>query len=331
LIRAGNHSFYPRVGDHPLDQQLRHILKARDRGEASDAQVVEVEDAVSTLVVAEQSRAFIDVVTDGGVRWEGPLSHVARSLEGFEVKDLARWFETNFYDRRPEAVGPIRRTRPFLVHDYEVAASVSQTRPVKMVLPGPLTFALLSHDRHYRNLAAFVLDLADALAAEVRDLAAAGCRHFQLDEPMLCRRPEHLDLTAEAAGRIFAAAGEGATTVLSTYFGDLRALGGKLDRLPGTHLGLDMVERGDSYELLAALPDGKGVALGLFDARTTRLEDAIDVAARLAPHKDTLTRRDVLVGPQASLELLPRDQAFDKLLQSRYLVEKLSKEWKWLS
>lgn len=331
MIRAANHSSYPRVGDHPLDQQLRHVLKARDRGEASDAQVAEVEDAVSTIVVAEQSRSFIDIVTDGAVRWEGPLSHVARKLDGFEVKDLSRWFETNFYDRRPEVVGPIRRTHPFLVHDYEVAASVSQTRPVKMVLPGPVTFARLSRDRHYGKLESFVSDLAEALAAETRDLASAGCRHFQIDEPLLCRRPEDLELVAEAAGRIFAAAGEGATTVLSTYFGDLRALPGKLGRLPGTHLGLDLVAGPAGYELLSALPEGRGVALGVFDARTTRIEDASDVAERLAPHKDALTRRDVLVGPQAGLELLPRDQAFDKLQQARYLVEKLSKEWKWLS
>jgi hypothetical protein len=36
-------------------------------------------------------------------------------------------------------------------------------------------------------------------------------------------------------------------------------------------------------------------------------------------------------GPSAGLELLPRDQAFDKLLQARYLVERLSREWTWAS
>ena len=63
-----------------------------------------------------------------------------------------------------------------------------------------------------------------------------------------------------------------------------------------------------------------------------RISDiTVSMAARLAPHREALTRRDVIVGPQAGLELLPRDQAFDKLLQSRYLVEKLSREWTWTS
>jgi len=331
VIRAANHSFYPRVGESSLDQQLRTVLGKRDRGRATDEEVAAAEDEAATLAVAEQSRAFIDIVTDGLVRWEGLLSHVARHLEGVEARDLTRWFETNFYDRRPEVVGPIERPKPFLVHGYRVAAQVAEKKHVKTVLPGPVTFARLSRDRHYGSLAKLARAVAAALADEVADLVAAGATHFQLDEPMLCRHPEDLDLVAETAAHVFAAAGDGATTVLSTYFGDLAAIGDRLERLPGTHLGLDLAWNDAGFDLLSELPDGKGVALGLFDARTTRLEDAADVAERLEPHRDALVTRDVLVGPQASLELLPRDQAFDKLLQSRYLVEKLSSEWTWAS
>ena len=328
MIRAANHSFYPRVAESPLDQQLRTALRKRDRGRATDADVAAVEDEVACLVVAEQSRAFIEIVTDGMVRWEGLLSRVARHLDGVEPRDLARWFETNFYDRRPEVVGEIRRAAPFLVHDYRVAESVALT-PVKMVLPGAVTFARLSRDRHYDDRGALARAVADALADEVKDLATAGARHFQLDEPMLCRHPEDFDLVVETASRVFDAAGDGATTVLSTYFGDLSRSADRLDLLPGSHIGLDMVWSPANYDLLARLPEGKGVMLGLFDARTTRVEDAADVAAGLEPYREGLASRDVIVGPQASLELLPRDQAFDKLLHARYLVEKLSKEWTW--
>jgi 5-methyltetrahydropteroyltriglutamate--homocysteine methyltransferase len=315
------------VGESPLDQQIRTILRARDRGEATDDEVREVEDGVSTIVVAEQSRAFIDVVTDGLVRWEGPLSHIAKHLDGVAARDLARWFDTNFYDRRPEVVGAIAHRAPFLVHDYEIAAAVG-TKPVKMVLPGPVTFARLAVDRHYHDLAALARAVATALSHEVAALRRAGATFFQLDEPLLCRHSEDASLVEETAGTVFTAAGEGATTILSTYFGDLTGLADRLDRLPGTHLGLDMVQGDANWALLAKLPRGKGVALGVFDARTTRQEDAEDVFRLLDPHRGHLEGRDVLVGPQAGLELLPRDRAFDKLLHSRYLVETLTKEWR---
>ena len=69
--------------------------------------------------------------------------------------------------------------------------------------------------------------------------------------------------------------------------------------------------------------------LGLWDATTAEAEDAVDVAERLAPHRARLMARDVIVGPNAGLARLSRDEAFDKLLQARYLVEKLRSEWDW--
>jgi 5-methyltetrahydropteroyltriglutamate--homocysteine methyltransferase len=329
VIRSANHSSFPKVGESPLDQELRTVMKRRERGAASEEEEARAADEVTTICVAQQSRAFIDIVTDGMIRWNGPLSHLAAHLEGLEARELVRWFETNFYDRRVEVVGEIRHRGDFLVHDYETAKSVAPEQLVKPVLPGPVTFARLARDGHYGDLESVAEAVAAALSREVAALEAAGARCFQLDEPLLCRFPGDLELVADTAETVFSAAGSEAITILSTYYGDLTALGDRLERLPGSHLGLDMVSSRANFDLLERLPDGKGVHLGLFDARTTRQEDAADVAGWLEPYKQTLTRRDVLVGPNAGLELLPRDQAFDKLLHARYLVEKLSQEWAW--
>jgi len=327
LIRSANHSSFPRVGEIPLDQELRNALKRRARGAATEADVAAAVDEVTTVCVAQQSRAFIDVVTDGMVSWSGPFSHLAAHLSGLEARELFRWFETNFYQRRVEVVGEIRRAGPFLVHDFEIARGVAPDNTVKVVLPGPVTFARLARDRYYGAVEPLAEAVAEALREEVAALVAAGARCFQLDEPLLCRFPEDLPQVERTARVVFEAAGPGATTVLSTYFGELTALADSLDRLPGTHLGLDMVASEANWDLLERLPEGRGVHLGLFDARTARQEDAADVAAALEPHRKALLARDVMVGPNAGLELLPRDQAFDKLLHARYLVETLVAEW----
>ncbi len=328
MIRAANHSSYPRIGDFTLDERLEQAHQARARGEAGAADVARVADEMGGIVVAEQSRAFINVVTDGMVRWPGPLSHLTDHLEGLTHGERRPWLGTRLIDRRPVVTGPVRAGAPFLRAEYEVAMEVAQT-PVKMSLPGPVSFGRLCQDRHYGDLDLLVDDLAEALAAEVRELAAAGASWFQLDEPLLCRHAGDLERVVRAAGRVFEAAPDGAVTVLSTYFGDLTALGRRVAQLPGTHLGLDMVSGDGNLDLLSRLPGERGVVLGLFDARTTRIEDAADVAARLEPHREQLVRRDVIVGPQAGLGLLPRDEAFDKLLQARYLVEQLEREWDW--
>ena len=326
MIRAANHSSYPLDDSNPPDHQLLSLLEARARGEATDEEVAEIQDEVATIVVAEQSRAFINIVTDGMVCWSGPLSHLARHLEGVEQGEQIDWFETGITDTRPVVRGPIGRTRSFLSHDFEVARGVAQT-PVKVVLPGPVTFARIAADRHYGDHGSLAGAVAEALAAEVGELARAGATHFQLDEPLLCRHPEDLELVVRTAGPVFSAAGADAITVLSTYFGDLAPLANDIGRLPGTHIGLDVVRGGANFDLLQRLPESRGVALGLFDATRTEQEDATDVARALEPYREALTGRDVIVGPQSGLAAIPRDEAFDKLLQARYLVEKLTRDW----
>ncbi len=330
MIRSANHSSYPRIGDSSWDQELRLVARERDAGRAGADDVRNVEDEVSAMMVADQSRAFVDVVTDGQIRWSGPFSHVASRLSGVRLGGLTRWFETGLYDRRPAVDGPIVRGAAILVRDAQLALDV-RPKLLKVALPGPVTLAHVARDDHYRDRSALARAFAAALAAEASELVAAGVGMIQLDEPMLCRHPGDLDLVVETATTVFRGAGPKVSTILSTYFGDLAPVAAELARLPGTHLGLDMVHGTGNWALLPALPEGRGLHLGLFDARTTRIESAPEVLSRIAPYKDILMTRDVMVGPQCGLELIPRSAAFDKLLQCRYLRETLQKEWRWRS
>ncbi|HET9298831.1 MAG TPA: hypothetical protein VFO11_02730, partial [Candidatus Polarisedimenticolaceae bacterium] len=105
-----------------------------------------------------------------------------------------------------------------------------------------------------------------------------------------------------------------------------RADASTLAALPGTHVGLDAADPA-VLQVLPHLPPGRGVALGLFDAGSERVEDADEVAARLTPWREALAGRDVIVGPNGGLAALPRDLAFEKLLQARYLAEGLRRRW----
>ena len=108
-------------------------------------------------------------------------------------------------------------------------------------------------------------------------------------------------------------------------------MAGDCNRLPGTHLGIETLGESSNLACLDRLPENRGVYLGCFDAGTTRQEDADDVAKSLVPYRNTLELRDVIVGPNAGLESLPRDSAFDKLLHARYVAEQLGREWTWAS
>ncbi len=331
MIRSANHSSFPKVGEHGLDQQLRIAERKFERGEIDADQLRQTIVEVTTLCVADQARSFVGIVSDGMMGWIGPHEHLIDRTGGLLRGPLIRWFETNLYQRQLVVSGELVRREPYALDGFNTAKSVALKQTVKVTLPGPVTLARLADDRHYGDFDSLVDAFAAVLREEVQALAESGADAFQLDEPMLCRRPEDLERVIRSVSTVFEAAGEGAMTILSTYFGDPGSVADDWNRLPGTHLGIETLGESSDFAYLDKLPENRGVYLGCFDAGTTRQEDADEVARSLMPYRDTLERRDVIVGPNAGLESLPRDFAFDKLLHARYVAEQLGREWTWSS
>jgi methionine synthase II (cobalamin-independent) len=83
--------------------------------------------------------------------------------------------------------------------------------------------------------------------------------------------------------------------------------------LPWSGIGFDLVEAPAGWDLLSKVPAGRTVALGLIDARNTRLEDPAAVAASVAKARSLRSDLDYQLSPTASLEYLPADRAEQKL------------------
>ena len=207
--------------------------------------------------------------------------------------------------------GPIDWRGPASVEAYRFARSVA-TVPVKAVIPGPVTFARLSVDEHYSNHENFTLAIASVLAQEAFELAAAGARHIQIDEPALLEAPEDLDLARRALDLITRDL-QGVETILATYFGDAKRLGPELFELPADAFGLDLVAGPENRGLIEDLPLGKGVQAGVVDARNTRLEDVDDLARTIGSLAEAVGDDRLRVSPSCGLEFLPRDRAEAKL------------------
>lgn len=311
VIQATGVGHYPRIGDRPEEQGLRRALARRDRGGITDDELRRVEDEVTCEVIGEQCRSGIDLVTDGQVRWNDPLTYIAGRLEGIRIAGLTRWFDTNTYFRQPQVESAVRWRRPITVDDYRFAAEHSD-RPVKPVLTGPFTLGRLSDDRHYRDEDRLVLDYARALADEVAALEAAGADPIQIDEPAILWSPERFDLLER--GIVEVARGRTrARLALYTYFRPAGDLIGRLGGLPVDILGLDLAEGRADVERLESSPPPQILAAGILNGRNTRMEDedeAVAVARRLYRASRP---REMFLNPSTGLEFLPREAARRKL------------------
>ena len=302
---------YPKPPEEGKPFVVRKTLHALERGEATVEDLVAAQDDLVREIIAEQEAAGIDLVTDGQARWDDILTPFARNISGFEIGGLIRYFDNNVYYRRPICTGPIEWGGPSSVDQYSFAASVA-TKPIKAVIPGPVTFARMSLDEHYGTHEDFVLAIARVLAQEAFELEAAGAGVIQIDEPALLDAPEDLDLASSALG-IVTGELEKAETTLATYFGDAKRLGPQIFDLPVDGIGFDFVSGPGNREIAKEIPPEKNMQAGIVDARNTKLESVEELIKEIEVLVDLVGVERLRIAPSCGLEFLPREKARAKL------------------
>ena len=302
---------YPKLPTRGGEVNLRVVRNRRDQGKATDQDVDAAIRDTTRRVLALEERAGLDLLMDGCAGWDDAQTYVACGLDGFRIAGLIRYLDTNTYYRQPEIFGPVAWKAPITVGDYEAAASMT-SKPVKAFLPGPYSLYRFSKDLHYRDAVRASAAIGEALAKEAAALEEAGAEWIHFEEPWLGRARAE-DAAAVRAALTPALTGRKARTVVHVPFRAPNPIFAAIRDLPWNTLGLDLVEAPAGWELIPLFPDGRGVALGLIDARNTKLEESAEVA-RLALRAASL-RPDLSyqVTPNASLEYLPADKAEAKL------------------
>jgi 5-methyltetrahydropteroyltriglutamate--homocysteine methyltransferase len=262
--------------------------------------------------IREQADAGLDVLTDGQIRWNDPISHLLRGTPGVEINGLIRFYDTNFYYRRPIIKAEPKWTRPVLADEFAFARKASP-KPIRAVIVGPFTLAGLSHNRSKLSADELRSALARFVAKEVQALAKAGAEQISIEEPEILRAPKEIGRLGKLLEPIVSAKGKAKLTV-TTYFGDAAPVWAGLQDLPVDGLGLDLTYSKKLPDLIRA-GSSKALVLGVVDARNTRLESPQEIA-RIVER----VKAQAALAPSCSLEYLPRDRALEKLgLLSRAL------------
>ena len=139
-------------------------------------------DAVR-LVVREQERAGIDIVSDGEQTRRHFVTSFIEALDGVDFQHKRTVRIRDRYDADvPVVTGPVARRAPVFV---DAAAFLRTTTPrkVKFTLPGPMTMVDTLFDAHYRSREKLAWAFAEILNDEARAIEAAGVDVIQFDEP----------------------------------------------------------------------------------------------------------------------------------------------------
>jgi 5-methyltetrahydropteroyltriglutamate--homocysteine methyltransferase len=302
---------YPKVPNRPRAARLRNALNKLDRGEITPEEVEALKDQVTVEVIEEQTAAGLDLITDGGIRWDDEVTYFARALGGVTLNGLFRYFDTNTYYRQPVINAAVSWEKPVAVRDYEFAAANSSL-PVKAILPAPYSLARLSIDEHYGDrFESLVMDLATAINSEAHALAAAGVPVIQLNDPVLTKRKEDVGLAVRATTA--ALEGVSSSKQVNYYYGDVDGILGAIAESPLDIIGLDFVMGPENYGAVESVRPRQKICAGIVDARNTRMESETDLSERIGRLAGTLSPEQLQISPNMGLEFLPRERALEKL------------------
>ena len=160
-------------------------------------------DAVSTYL-RDQEVAGLDIVTDGDCRFDADVaghnwfSYAPLRMSGFDGANFYRAGGKAGFPHKPghilhdvletrlmpDIVGPVGRGKLQYTAIWK-AAQRQTTKPVKFGTIMPELIAMAVRDFHYKDLRKSILAISDALNEELHELADAGCKVIQMEEPQI--------------------------------------------------------------------------------------------------------------------------------------------------
>jgi 5-methyltetrahydropteroyltriglutamate--homocysteine methyltransferase len=184
------------VGSLLRPKALLDARAAFAQGKITRAELSATEDAAIREAIALQQRLGFRFVTDGEFRRRSYHSFFYRQLgditidvvDGAPISGADGKAGADTRGAQPEALimSRLQWTHPINVDDFKFLKANSDLVP-KITIPGPCALhfrggnrAVLAHA--YRDIDTFWSDTVAAFVAELKALAAAGCRYVQVDE-----------------------------------------------------------------------------------------------------------------------------------------------------
>jgi 5-methyltetrahydropteroyltriglutamate--homocysteine methyltransferase len=313
------------IGSYSVPEWLGQLKNDYYRHRISRRYLDEIHEMAIKAAVMDQQQAGIDIISDGELRRDNDVDYLLARIPGVEIewRDKADYFDYFDVSLGHELPAPGRASLG-LADDFRFVRQLTD-RPVKLSITGPYSLARrirLTEGGVYPGHAELVRALARVLAAEAAELARAGARVLQIDEPFLAGYPEDVGLAIEAVNIV--ADGADVSWTLHVCYGNRYARPlweGHYDFLfPAVkeanvdQLALEFARTGDEdLRLLEEHHWDRCLGLGVIDVKTEQVESADLVATRIRRALRYVPPERLVINPDCGLRHLLPDVARAKL------------------
>jgi len=307
------------VGSYSMPGWLERLKTEYFARRISRQELDEIHDAAVKAAIKDQEVCGLDVITDGELRRDNMIDYFAERLPGVQTDHTSKKFYYDFYDSIVRGKLPMASLR--LADDFRFLAAFTD-RATKFCVTGPHTLVKRIKDEHYKNEEAFATDLARVMNMELKELARAGARYIQIDEPYYSGFPEDLQWGVKVLNTLV----EGVDAKIAlhvcygnrygkpSWAGNYRYLFPTILEANIQQLTLEFARRGgEDLELFKEFPNKFELGVGVIDVKTHEVETPDIVAERLRKALKFVPPERVFVLPDCGLLHLPQEVAFAKL------------------
>ncbi|HEY6167609.1 MAG TPA: cobalamin-independent methionine synthase II family protein [Verrucomicrobiae bacterium] len=287
------------------------------------------------VVLKTQELAGIDVIADGELsrfdvnhpETNGMIEYFIRPMSGIDSApsrdDIALFRKATGLTWRTRPAGIVRRQigegTLNLPATWDSVKGLT-SRPMKFTVTSPYMLAKTLQDRHYNDVRAITMAIAEVLRKQVAGIDAAV---VQIDEAHLTGHPEDAEWAYEPINHVLKGVrGEKAVHLCFGNYGGQSIQKGFwknlmpfLNALNVDHYVLEFARRGyDELKHFKALRDGIALGVGVVDIKDNEVESPDEIARRIELAVKTLgPKRVKWVHPDCGFWMLSRSVADRKM------------------
>ncbi|MCY0860219.1 MAG: methionine synthase [Sulfolobaceae archaeon] len=300
------------IGSYPRPKWLREAIRLHKNGKISDEELKEAFDDAVIAVLRDHQVAGVDIPTDGEMRRDEMVEYFAERLKGFKFYGPVRVWGTAYY-RKPSVVSKIEYTTPLIVDEFKFTKNASYSPHIKITITGPYTIAEWSYNEYYKTKQDLVFDLAKIINIELKKLVEAGATFIQVDEPALPTHAEEVEWAVDAINE--AVKGINVKVGVHICYGDYSRVLPYTDKLLVDQFALEFANRNfEDLVLLKRFNFDKELGFGVVDVHNRRVESPEEVASAIRKALEYVPPDKLFINPDCGLKLLPRNIAFQKLV-----------------
>ena len=183
------------VGAHSVPRWYEALDRLVTLGQLSPTDFADAQFRVGQGAILEQEAAGIDVITGGELYrrthnrhspLNAMLNHFWDKIPAFHgatrPKPISK-HDPNVFHPAAICQSAIADTTDLgLVEEFRMVSAFAR-RPVKITMTGPHLLAAVAYDEYYNDVPRMMNDIGKLLHQNFNRLAAAGCKHIQIDEP----------------------------------------------------------------------------------------------------------------------------------------------------